>query len=46
MVIAFDTTGSGEKTRGLYMVTMDSFKASGDAEMTAVYEAYSKEVIS
>lgn len=36
----------GEKTRGLYMATMDSFKASGDAEMTAVYTAYSKEVIS
>lgn len=36
----------GEKTRGLYKVTMDSFKASGDAEMTAVYAAYSKEVIS
>lgn len=36
----------GEKTRGIYTVTMDSFKASGDAEMTAVYEAYSKEVIS
>ena len=36
----------GEKTRGLYKITMDSFKASGDAEMTAVYAAYSKEVIS
>ena len=36
----------GEKTRGLYMATMDSFEASGDAEMTAVYAAYSKEVIS
>lgn len=36
----------GEKTRGLYKATMDSFKASGDAEMTAVYAAYSKEVIS
>lgn len=36
----------GEKTRGLYKVTMDSFVASGDAEMTAVYTAYSKEVIS
>ena len=35
----------GEKTRGLYKVTMDSFVASGDAEMTAVYAAYSKEVI-
>ena len=36
----------GEKTRGLYKVTMDSFVASGDAEMTAVYTAYKKEVIS
>ena len=36
----------GEKTRGIYTTTMDSFKASGDAEMTAVYAAYSKEVIS
>ena len=36
----------GEKTRALYKATMDSFKASGDAEMTAVYAAYSKEVIS
>lgn len=36
----------GEKTRGLYKVTMDSFEASGDTEMTAVYAAYSKEVIS
>lgn len=36
----------GEKTRGLYKITMDSFKESGDAEMTAVYTAYSKEVIS
>ena len=36
----------GEKTRGIYTATMDSFKASGDAEMTAVYAAYSKEVIS
>lgn len=36
----------GEKTRGLYKATMDSFEASGDAEMTAVYAAYSKEVIS
>ena len=35
----------GEKTRGLYKATMDSFAASGDAEMTAVYAAYSKEVI-
>lgn len=36
----------GEKTRSLYKATMDSFEASGDAEMTAVYAAYSKEVIS
>ena len=36
----------GEKTRGLYKVTMDSVVASGDAEMTAVYTAYKKEVIS
>lgn len=36
----------GEKTRGLYKATMSSFKASGDTEMTAVYAAYSKEVIS
>ena len=35
----------GEKTRSLYKVTMDSFEASGDTEMTAVYAAYSKEVI-
>lgn len=36
----------GEKTIGIYKATMDSFEASGDAEMTAVYAAYSKEVIS
>ena len=36
----------GEKTRDLYNATMYSFKTSGDAEMTAVYAAYSKEVIS
>lgn len=35
----------GEKTRGLYETTMGSFEASGDTEMTAVYAAYSKEVI-
>ena len=35
----------GEKTRGLYKTTMDSFEASGDTEMTAVYAAYSKEII-
>ena len=36
----------GEKTRDLYNATMYSFKTSGDAEMTAVYAAYKKEVIS
>ena len=36
----------GEKTRCLYKATMDSIVASGDAEMTAVYTAYKKEVIS
>ena len=35
----------GEKTRNLYKATMNSFEASGDTEMTAVYAAYSKEVI-
>ena len=35
----------GEKTRSLYKATMDSFEASGDTEMTAVYAAYSKEII-
>lgn len=35
----------GEKTKSLYKATMDSFEASGDTEMTAVYAAYSKEVI-
>lgn len=34
----------GERTRGLYKATMDSFAAMGDMEMTAVYNAYSKEV--
>ena len=34
----------GEATKSLYYTTMDSFK--DDAEMTAVYAAYSKEVIS
>ena len=38
--------GEKEKTIGIYKATMDSFEASGDAEMTAVYAAYSKEVIS
>ena len=36
----------GKRTRCLYKATMDSFVASGDAEMTAVYTAYKKEVIS
>lgn len=35
----------GEKTKGLYKAAMCNFNASGDAEMTAVYTAYSKEVI-
>lgn len=34
----------GEATKAVYYTTMDSFK--DDAEMTAVYAAYSKEVIS
>lgn len=33
----------GERTKGLFMATMDSVK--DDAEMTAVYSAYSKEVL-
>lgn len=33
----------GEATKSLYYATMDSFKS--DSEMTAVYAAYSKEVI-
>lgn len=36
----------GEKTKDLYKVTMNSYLKSGDSEMTAVYSAYSKEVIS
>lgn len=32
----------GTRTKAMYMATMDFFK--GDAEMTAVYNAYSKEV--
>lgn len=35
----------GEKTRGLYKATMDSVLASGDAELSAVYTAYSKEIL-
>lgn len=34
----------GERTKALYEATMDSFAAMGDMEMTAVYNAYSKEV--
>lgn len=34
----------GEATKAMYYTTMDSFK--GDSEMSAVYAAYSKEVIS
>lgn len=36
----------GEKTKDLYKATMNSYLKSGDSEMTAVYSAYSKEVIS
>ena len=36
----------GERTKELYMATMDSVISSGDTELTAVYAAYSKEVIS
>lgn len=35
----------GERTKALYMATMDSVVNSGDTELTAVYTAYSKEVI-
>lgn len=35
----------GERTRDLYKATMDSFEESDDTEMTAVYAAYSKEII-
>lgn len=34
----------GTRTKALYEATMDSFAAMGDTEMTAVYNAYSKEV--
>lgn len=34
----------GTRTKALYEATMDSFAAMRDAEMTAVYTAYSKEV--
>lgn len=36
----------GERTKELYTATMDSVISSGDTELTAVYAAYSKEVIS
>ena len=35
----------GESTRGLFKATMDSAIASGDTELSAVYTAYSKELI-
>ncbi len=35
----------GESTRGLFKATMDSAMASGDTELSAVYTAYSKELI-
>lgn len=35
----------GESTRELFRATMDSALASGDTELSAVYTAYSKEVI-
>lgn len=35
----------GESTRGLFKATMDSAIASGDTELSAVYAAYSKELI-
>lgn len=35
----------GESTRGLFKATMDSALASGDAEISAVYIAYSKELV-
>lgn len=35
----------GERTRGIYKTTMDSVIASGDAELSAVYAAYSKETL-
>jgi hypothetical protein len=34
----------GGRTKALYEATMDSFATMGDIEMTAVYNAYSKEV--
>ena len=36
----------GKRTKEIYMATMDSVINSGDTELTAVYAAYSKEVIS
>lgn len=35
----------GESTRELFKATMDSALASGDIELSAVYTAYSKELI-
>lgn len=35
----------GESTRELFKATMDSARASGDTELSAVYTAYSKELI-
>ena len=35
----------GESTRGLFKATMDSALASGDTEISAVYAAYSKELV-
>lgn len=35
----------GESTRGLFKATMDSAITSGDTELSAVYTAYSKELI-
>lgn len=35
----------GESTRGLFKATMDSALASGDTEISAVYTAYSKELV-
>lgn len=35
----------GESTKGLFKATMDSAITSGDTELSAVYTAYSKELI-
>ena len=42
--LSYNITDGGERTKALYEATMDSFAAMGDMEMTAVYNAYSKEV--